>query len=288
VKTATMTTSKSIQGCSPVAKEENDACTTTPKATISKPAGSPRDAAEPDFHKPPERTKEPWFVRLNRCLAKTWLFTAAGVFDFITWPFKKMGLFLLPDGIKFHVYMWWMTFSMVAIWAITICEKLVVKIRAPRTGDVARLFPFQTIAKSFFGKVFPTFGYRRPGAKFTPKGAAAVLRGNDCPFVLVHGLAGWGTGTSWFPSYWGGAEAMDRKIFVPALGPLSSHHHRACELFAQLKGGTVDYGEAISRRLGHDRYGRTYVVTSALFIHSDRDVVAHDQSLNLLCVTRPC
>lgn len=178
-----------------------------------------------------------------------------------------MGTAVLPIGVKFHFYTWWMTFSMLIIWAVTICEKLVLKVRYPRRDDVNKIFPFQKIAKSFFSKVFPTFAYPRVGAKYKD-GAGATIPGNDCPFVLVHGLAGWGTGTSWFPSYWGGAEAMNRQIFIPALGPLSSHHHRACELFAQLKGGTVDYGEAVSRRLGHDRYGRTCVHPAAFSIFS--------------------
>ena len=40
--------------------------------------------------------------------------------------------------------------------------------------------------------------------------------------------------------------------------PLSSHHDRACELFYQLKGGVVDYGEKHSKKNGHARFGRKY------------------------------
>jgi hypothetical protein len=37
-------------------------------------------------------------------------------------------------------------------------------------------------------------------------------------------------------------------------------HDRACEIFAQLKGGRVDYGEEHAARFGHNRYGRTFDV----------------------------
>jgi triacylglycerol lipase len=42
------------------------------------------------------------------------------------------------------------------------------------------------------------------------------------------------------------------------VGPFSSAWDRACELYAQLTGTKVDYGEAHSKEHGHDRYGRTY------------------------------
>ncbi len=42
------------------------------------------------------------------------------------------------------------------------------------------------------------------------------------------------------------------------VGPASSAWDRACEMYAMLTGTRVDYGEAHSKRCGHDRYGRTY------------------------------
>ena len=119
---------------------------------------------------------------------------------------------------------------------------------------------------------------------------AMVIEQNHCPFVLVHGVCGWGKGNSCqrlMPSYWAGAEAFDqdlngrgdglgvgsvgvgvgggadgegrqqRRVFMPSLGPLSSHHTRACELYFQLKGGRVDLGPNHARN-GATRYGRTY------------------------------
>ena len=37
-----------------------------------------------------------------------------------------------------------------------------------------------------------------------------------------------------------------------------SQHDKACEIFAQIKGGVVDYGEKHSEEHGHIRYGRAY------------------------------
>lgn len=39
---------------------------------------------------------------------------------------------------------------------------------------------------------------------------------------------------------------------------LASLHDRACELFAQIKGGVTDYGVEHSQHFGHARYGRSY------------------------------
>lgn len=48
-----------------------------------------------------------------------------------------------------------------------------------------------------------------------------------------------------------------RVVFAP-IGPVSSLHDRACELFYALRGGTVDYGEEHARKHGHARWGRSY------------------------------
>ncbi|KAI0639551.1 alpha/beta-hydrolase [Trametes polyzona] len=52
-------------------------------------------------------------------------------------------------------------------------------------------------------------------------------------------------------------EQTRRTIFA-SVGPVSSLHDRACELFYSLVGGTVDYGREHSEENGHGRYGRTY------------------------------
>lgn len=98
---------------------------------------------------------------------------------------------------------------------------------------------------------------------------------NNYPVVLVHGNAGWGRDeVGVIPYYlqgmddilyWGGyvdiqeeLNAKGFKVFTGVVGPFSSNWDRACELFAYLYGGTVDYGKAHSEKYGHKRYGRTF------------------------------
>lgn len=85
------------------------------------------------------------------------------------------------------------------------------------------------------------------------------------PVVLVHGLFGWGNNEFLNTYYWGGSSSLKEwlekqgyTVFTPTIGPVSSNWDRACELYAYLKGGTVDYGLAHSKKYGHERYGRTY------------------------------
>ena len=51
---------------------------------------------------------------------------------------------------------------------------------------------------------------------------------------------------------------LDFDCYAASVGPFSSAWDRACELYAQLFGGTVDYGVAHSKEHGHNRFGRTY------------------------------
>lgn len=88
------------------------------------------------------------------------------------------------------------------------------------------------------------------------------------PYVFVHGLFGWGSGEGInrnFP-YWGATSChlIDNikeegyECYEASVGPVSSNWDRACELYAQLTGTRVDYGEAHSKQHNHLRYGRTY------------------------------
>ncbi len=90
----------------------------------------------------------------------------------------------------------------------------------------------------------------------------------DYPYVLVHGLGGYGDDgdLSEIAYYWGGETGSlveyltgeGYEVYAPSIGPISSAWDRACELYAQLTGTTVDYGEAHSADHNHERYGRTY------------------------------
>ncbi len=87
-------------------------------------------------------------------------------------------------------------------------------------------------------------------------------------YVLVHGLSGWGSYDGRYKQmpYWG----MRGGDMVPYLAnwgvtaaaasvdPYGSAWDRACELYAQLTGSVVDYGEAHSERMGHPRFGKDF------------------------------
>ena len=105
--------------------------------------------------------------------------------------------------------------------------------------------------------------------------AAPNSSGGDYPFIFVHGLGGWGSYDKGYDDlpYWGGGAAMTRgdgdfmqflndngyEAYAASVGPVNSAWDRACELYAQLTGTVVDYGEAHSKAHDHDRYGRSYV-----------------------------
>lgn len=88
-------------------------------------------------------------------------------------------------------------------------------------------------------------------------------RQNFYPIVFVHGLGGFVRLDGL--NYWGGLNDIQGDLanhgyanYAGAIGPFSSNWDRACELYARIKGGTVDYGLAHSRKFGHARYGRTF------------------------------
>lgn len=94
----------------------------------------------------------------------------------------------------------------------------------------------------------------------------------DYPYIFVHGMGGWSPTNKFYSlsPYWGGGLWLSDtdlitmlndqgiKAYAPAVGPLSSAWDRACELYAQLMGTTVDYGEAHAKAHGHERFGFTY------------------------------
>lgn len=96
------------------------------------------------------------------------------------------------------------------------------------------------------------------------RAAASTSRQNYYPIILVHGLAGFDNVLGIY-QYWGGTYNISKDLnsrgyenYVAAVGPFSSNWDRACELYAEIKGGTVDYGEAHAKKYGHARFGRTY------------------------------
>ena len=108
------------------------------------------------------------------------------------------------------------------------------------------------------------------------------------PYVFVHGMGGWADYNG--EAYWGGwAESEGDVIklyndngieaYAAVVGPLSSAWDRACELYAQLTGTVVDYGEAHSKAHGHDRFGYDYsgkeLMGKAWDLKSPVNVVGH-------------
>lgn len=102
---------------------------------------------------------------------------------------------------------------------------------------------------------------------------AAQTEETEYPYIFVHGMGGWAPGNPAYDlsSYWGGGLSIGSdtdlikilnekgiEAYAPAVGPLSSAWDRACELYAQLTGTVVDYGEAHSTAHNHDRYGFDY------------------------------
>ncbi|NFO04827.1 lipase [Clostridium botulinum] len=93
----------------------------------------------------------------------------------------------------------------------------------------------------------------------------AIQEGNEYPIVLVHGFMGFGRDELLGYKYWGGIVDIQEKLrdeghqtYTATVGPVSSNWDRACELYAYIVGGTVDYGEAHAKKYGHERYGRTF------------------------------
>lgn len=91
---------------------------------------------------------------------------------------------------------------------------------------------------------------------------------NQYPLIFVHGMFGWGSsiGIDKITPYWGSTTGNLMKYltscgyecYASSVGPVSSAWDNACELYAQLTGTRVDYGEAHSKAHGHERFGRTY------------------------------
>ncbi|MCG8634863.1 MAG: lipase [Desulfobacterales bacterium] len=89
---------------------------------------------------------------------------------------------------------------------------------------------------------------------------AMQAQGIRQPIVLVHGFLGFGEDEMLGYNYWGGFDSLKARLMdqgytvhVAAVGPVSSSWDRACELYAQIKGGQVDYGRGHSAHFNHNR-----------------------------------
>ncbi len=93
----------------------------------------------------------------------------------------------------------------------------------------------------------------------------AETTGNNYPIILVNGMAGIERDKLFGLKYYGGVNDIQNilnnkgfKTFSAFTGPFSSNWDQAIEIYYYIKGGTVDYGAAHSKKFGHERFGTTY------------------------------
>ena len=105
-----------------------------------------------------------------------------------------------------------------------------------------------TLKKTDLSTTFP--GGQRLSAQSVDK---------SIPIVLIHGAMGFGReALGGKLRYWGGLydvqedlKAQGYTVFTVSVGPFSSNWDRVAELYAELKGGCVDYGRAHSEKFHH-------------------------------------
>ena len=95
-----------------------------------------------------------------------------------------------------------------------------------------------------------------------------IEKKSSYPVILVPGVFGYGDDSklSKMVPYFGTMSSSAAKTirslgmdcFTASFTPTSGIWERACELYAQIAGGTVDYGAAHARQYGYPRYGKTY------------------------------
>jgi len=93
---------------------------------------------------------------------------------------------------------------------------------------------------------------------FTMSFSKMALAANDYPIILVGGWMSWSAEEMNDFNYWGGwtdlaqyLRNQGHEVYVADIGPISSNWDRACELYAFIKGGDVDYGKAHSDTFDH-------------------------------------
>ena len=130
---------------------------------------------------------------------------------------------------------------------------------------------------------YPFLEVKRIGGKATALWIVAILaftavisgavgfhpgRKTDIKYIFVHGLSGYGSYDAQyeFIPYWGMTTGdvmlylnnIGYESYAASVDPTGSAWDRACELYAQLYGTRVDYGEEHSKRCNHARYGEDY------------------------------
>ncbi|HEX8960253.1 MAG TPA: hypothetical protein VF775_01640 [Geobacteraceae bacterium] len=93
---------------------------------------------------------------------------------------------------------------------------------------------------------------------FMSLSVASVFAQSNYPIILVGGWMSWGRAELEGFRYWGGLSDIQQmlrdkgyEVYTAEVSPLGSNWDRACELYAQIKGGAVDYGAGHSGYFGH-------------------------------------
>ena len=80
---------------------------------------------------------------------------------------------------------------------------------------------------------------------------------NTYPIILIHGFLGWGRDEMAGYYYWGGPvdlqaelQGAGHDVYTVSVGPVSPNWDRAIEVFYQIKGGQVDYGNDKAQKYG--------------------------------------
>lgn len=81
---------------------------------------------------------------------------------------------------------------------------------------------------------------------------------NNYPIIMVGGWMSWGRAELEGLKYWGGLSDIQQllrdkgyEVYTAEVSPVGSNWDRACELYAQIRGGVVDYGLGHSAYFGH-------------------------------------
>ena len=87
--------------------------------------------------------------------------------------------------------------------------------------------------------------------------SSLLIANNTHPIILIHGFLGWGRDEMAGYNYWGGKMDLESElrksgyeVYTVSVGPVSPNRDRAIEAFYQIKGGQLDYGNAMAIEKG--------------------------------------
>ncbi len=192
---------------------------------------------------------------------KEFMFSGSGLYHHLIIPVLSV---LSYRSAEDRVSMGWIVLPVIVtlIYGIVmVCLNSAEKVDGPypffqikRIGAKATVL-WMAVLLAVVGILSAAVGYKRPAR-------------TDIKYVFVHGLAGWGSydlRNEFFP-YWGlSGGSIIRYLnnhgydsYAASVDPTGSAWDRACELYAQLTGTRVDYGEAHSKEAGHERFGEDF------------------------------